>query len=341
MIKAPVPSLATAQTTAPLQQEDEFVEMRRRKMMKALMILAAVFAGFYLWKKWSALEKEAPRDGPPAKAVGMADEGLLDLAIRIKSSAVKVYGVSRCSWTKRQRELFGGRDAAARQIFEKAYVECTPEKCAHIEGFPTWEARGQLFPGFKDLDQIQALLNHTERPDEAPKLAPPTLPQAPPAPAPPAPASAPPAPAPPAPPAPAPPAPPASPASLPVQAGVEEPRVVVLADTADESKVERVRGVSSYAPLAVPNLPGTEAFALDVDYAVDQAFQGNVPRGKATNPNPIEQIASQMTNDMKQAAVDQARGASDVVTKANYPQSSTITIGDPFEDKRTSDEKLD
>lgn len=80
------------------------------------------------------------------------------LASHLKQIDAKFYGAYWCSYCKKQKELFG--QEAFRQI---DYVECDPagkdarpELCqkAHIEGFPTWEIKGQLYPGMQSLQQL-------------------------------------------------------------------------------------------------------------------------------------------------------------------------------------------
>ena len=80
------------------------------------------------------------------------------LASHLKQIDAKFYGAYWCSYCKKQKELFG--QEAFRQI---NYVECDPagkdarpELCqkAHIEGFPTWEIKGQLYPGMQSLQQL-------------------------------------------------------------------------------------------------------------------------------------------------------------------------------------------
>jgi len=75
-----------------------------------------------------------------------------------------MYGAWWCSHCAGQKETLGA-EAMGEGGF---YVECSPdgagaenERCvaAGVKGYPTWEVGGQLFPGEKDLSELEEMLS--------------------------------------------------------------------------------------------------------------------------------------------------------------------------------------
>jgi hypothetical protein len=71
-----------------------------------------------------------------------------------------MYGAYWCPYCSRQEDLFGN---SFRLI---DYVECDPRgenprpqlcRAANIQGYPTWEIRGQLYPGLLSLEELARL----------------------------------------------------------------------------------------------------------------------------------------------------------------------------------------
>ena len=71
-----------------------------------------------------------------------------------------MYGAYWCPYCSRQKEMFG---QAFNQINE---IECDPKgknpqpnlcKSAGIRSFPTWEIKGQLYPGMLSLEELAEL----------------------------------------------------------------------------------------------------------------------------------------------------------------------------------------
>ena len=88
-----------------------------------------------------------------------SEEELLKLAQEAKAAGLVVQGVSQCSWTRRQRELFGGSKSKARKVFESMYIECrSRDQCPNVKGYPTWSRGDQMYPGFKNPDRIRELI---------------------------------------------------------------------------------------------------------------------------------------------------------------------------------------
>lgn len=86
------------------------------------------------------------------------------LAQHLKQTRAKMYGAFTCSHCQNQKHLFGAE--AAKQL---NYVECHPQgqnaqpqvcQAAGIEGFPTWEIKGQKYSGEKTLQELADLSNY-------------------------------------------------------------------------------------------------------------------------------------------------------------------------------------
>jgi hypothetical protein len=99
---------------------------------------------------------------PPAKAVQVADSGAIaSLAAHLNKAGATMYGAYWCPHCKHQKDLFG--DSAFRTI---NYVECDPKgtnakpdlcRAAKIEGYPTWQIKGKLYPGTQSLEDLAKL----------------------------------------------------------------------------------------------------------------------------------------------------------------------------------------
>jgi glutaredoxin len=86
------------------------------------------------------------------------------LATHLQNIGAKMYGAHWCPYCRRQKELF--RDAAS----QVPYVECDPtgqnaqpQMCAAkgLEGYPTWEINGKLYPGQRSLQELADISNLT------------------------------------------------------------------------------------------------------------------------------------------------------------------------------------
>ncbi|OIP70385.1 MAG: hypothetical protein AUK43_09685 [Oscillatoriales cyanobacterium CG2_30_40_61] len=86
------------------------------------------------------------------------------LARHLTKTGAKEYGAYWCSHCYDQKQLFG-KEAFA--IIN--YIECTTDgknsqtqlcEKAGIQGFPTWEIRGKLYPGIQPLEKLAELSNY-------------------------------------------------------------------------------------------------------------------------------------------------------------------------------------
>ncbi|MGJ3245963.1 MAG: glutaredoxin family protein [Elainellaceae cyanobacterium] len=87
----------------------------------------------------------------------------LALANHLTENDAKMYGAFWCPHCADQKAMFGDAVQAL------TYVECDPEGenpqpelCQEvgIEGYPTWEVDGQLYPGVRSLEELADLSNY-------------------------------------------------------------------------------------------------------------------------------------------------------------------------------------
>ena len=89
------------------------------------------------------------------------------LANHLSQSGAVMYGAHWCPHCADQKAMFG--DAAA----QVPYVECDaggenpqPELCQakNLQGYPTWEVEGELYPGVQSLDALANLSGFAAQP---------------------------------------------------------------------------------------------------------------------------------------------------------------------------------
>jgi uncharacterized membrane protein len=89
----------------------------------------------------------------------------LGLANHLRQIGAKEYGAWWCPHCHEQKVLFG-KEAAAKLD----YIECDPKgqnarpdlcKTANIEGYPTWEIKGQFYSGTQTLEKLAELSGYT------------------------------------------------------------------------------------------------------------------------------------------------------------------------------------
>lgn len=85
-----------------------------------------------------------------------------EIAAHLRAQGATMYGAYWCPHCADQKALF---DSAATNL---PYVECDPagenakpQLCAakNLQGYPTWEINGELYPGVRSLDELAALSN--------------------------------------------------------------------------------------------------------------------------------------------------------------------------------------
>jgi glutaredoxin len=99
----------------------------------------------------------------PPRITTKSSASALTLATDLKSLNSRMYGAFWCSHCYDQKQAFGYD--AMRSI---PYVECDSEgynnerdvcKAREVQGYPTWEIGGKLFPGERSLDELREIVN--------------------------------------------------------------------------------------------------------------------------------------------------------------------------------------
>jgi uncharacterized membrane protein len=118
---------------------------------------------------YAPITSQAP-GGKASSQVGIEiknESGAAEIALakHLNQTGAKMYGAYWCSHCQDQKELFGQQ--AAKLI---PYIECAPDgtdsktaicQSAGIEGFPTWEAKGQKVSGTQSLQDLANLSGYT------------------------------------------------------------------------------------------------------------------------------------------------------------------------------------
>jgi hypothetical protein len=100
---------------------------------------------------------------PPAITTDSSSQAI-QVAKMLQSLDAKMYGAYWCSHCYDQKQVLG------KQAFESyvKYVECSKDgvnsqtkvcRAKEVPGYPTWEIKGQLYPGQQELDELEALVN--------------------------------------------------------------------------------------------------------------------------------------------------------------------------------------
>lgn len=93
---------------------------------------------------------------------GQAEIGL---ARHLKKIKAKMYGAYWCPYCHKQQEMFGKQAWAIIN-----YIECDPQgknsrrdlcEKAKVEGYPTWEVKGQTYPGKMSLEDLAKISGYT------------------------------------------------------------------------------------------------------------------------------------------------------------------------------------
>lgn len=112
----------------------------------------------------------APINSPRAEKntfqiTSTSDPANIELAQYLTQSDAKMYGAFWCGHCHDQKELFG------QQAVEKlTYIECDKEgknpqpdlcKAKNIQGYPTWEVKGQMYSGIQSLEKLADVSGYT------------------------------------------------------------------------------------------------------------------------------------------------------------------------------------
>lgn len=106
------------------------------------------------------------KENKPPAVTNPSSQQALAVARRLEALDAKMYGAYWCSHCYNQKQALG---TEAVHMFE--YIECDKEgkdsqypacKAKKIPGYPTWELDGKFYPGEKDLDELEQLLDKVE-----------------------------------------------------------------------------------------------------------------------------------------------------------------------------------
>lgn len=102
-----------------------------------------------------------------------------------------------------------------------------------------------------------------------------------------------------------------------------------------KARKEFVRGVTAFAPLNVPDMPGTAPMNLNVQHADFQNMQGNEPRASFENHEPMAELSRQVISSFNNLREHAARNPNAALySQQRMPHSADITTGEAFYDKR-------
>ena len=299
---------------------------------------------------------------------------LLSLATRLKDAGFVLMGVSSCSWTGLQREIFGDRNSEARKVIESIYTECRGRgMCPGVRSFPTWARGDDHVRGFQPPAKLREIVTMMEQkeprvmiqevsepneenipdakhavqekkvltPEDAKQMAEELFKKMKAEEEAAAKKSA-------------------SNAAAAAAAGgstggdsqsaptncKKENEVAEVDRVTDddapqntefinEAKKEYARGVSAYAPLNVPDMPGTAPFNLEPEHADFQNMQGNVPRAARQNHAPNAELTRQVVRAFEtfEADVMERDSQSSAFSATRYPHSVPITTGEGMTSK--------
>eukprot|EP00596_Hydrurales_sp_CCMP1899_P009520 CAMPEP_0119035130 /NCGR_PEP_ID=MMETSP1177-20130426/2094_1 /TAXON_ID=2985 /ORGANISM="Ochromonas sp, Strain CCMP1899" /LENGTH=153 /DNA_ID=CAMNT_0006993065 /DNA_START=326 /DNA_END=787 /DNA_ORIENTATION=- len=111
------------------------------------------------------VEELVPEEAP--KVTKTSSPRAVSVGKRLNALNAKMYGAFWCSHCNNQKQELGVEVA---KLFE--YVECDKDgansqfkicRANKLQGYPTWEIKGELYPGEKDLGELETLLTTIEK----------------------------------------------------------------------------------------------------------------------------------------------------------------------------------
>ena len=112
-----------------------------------------------------SIEEMMPEEAP--KVTKRSSARAVKVGQRLKALNAKMYGAFWCSHCNNQKQELGLE--VAKQF---DYIECDKDgantqyklcRSTKITGYPTWEIKGELYPGEKDLGELESLLSSIEQ----------------------------------------------------------------------------------------------------------------------------------------------------------------------------------
>mmetsp|Transcript_2821 Transcript_2821/g.3267 ORF Transcript_2821/g.3267 Transcript_2821/m.3267 type:complete len:522 (+) Transcript_2821:142-1707(+) len=120
-----------------------------------------------------------PKLFSPPKITSNSSQRALELAKTLKGMDAKMYGAYWCSHCYDQKQTLGKQvfdsgtstkfttKSTTTNLYSLEYVECAKDgynsqtklcKSKEIQGYPTWEIQGKLYPGEQELDELEILV---------------------------------------------------------------------------------------------------------------------------------------------------------------------------------------
>ena len=146
-------------TLAILLANAPFQKMAEASTAPAAQAMAAAEAS------GKSIEELVPEEAP--KITSRSSPRAMKVGKRLEALNAKMYGAFWCSHCNNQKQELGVEVA---KQFE--YIECDKDgantqyklcRSTKITGYPTWEIKGELYPGEKDLGELESLLSSIEK----------------------------------------------------------------------------------------------------------------------------------------------------------------------------------
>ena len=75
----------------------------------------------------------------------------------LKKVKAKFYGIDGCGYCSDQKKEIG------KDNIKSFYVDCgktgNNKMCSKLDGFPTWEINGKLYPGYHSLSELKKIVS--------------------------------------------------------------------------------------------------------------------------------------------------------------------------------------
>jgi hypothetical protein len=107
----------------------------------------------------------SPVAGEGWEVTSKSGKSELALAVHLKKIGAKMYGTYWCPHCYEQKQLFG-REAVKKSV---QYIECAEDgidpqvevcRAAGIQGFPTWDIKGEKYPGVRAPEELAKLSSY-------------------------------------------------------------------------------------------------------------------------------------------------------------------------------------
>lgn len=124
------------------------------KLMTGISLILTLTTGC----SQSTPSQSAANTSQKSTTTGKSSTAKVALASHLKQADAKFYGAYWCPYCHKQKDLFGAE--AMKQV---NYIECDekgknprPDLCqkAKVSSLPTWEIKGQKYPGLLTLDEL-------------------------------------------------------------------------------------------------------------------------------------------------------------------------------------------